>query len=247
MTGRPSAWEPNTACENRSCTRSCGASSYIAISSSTTSRSWSSSENCGANTMSVITASASSTCRSGTREYTTVCSREVAAFSSAPMASKVSAICCASYEREPLNRRCSMKCETPARSSFSSRDPAPIQKPRDTERTLGTFSEITRSPESSSERTYFCTGREYSVGDRLQPAPNSVSGDELEACPVPLGLVERGVGEPEERLRVTGVVGAGRDAVARAHRLELACHAPHDLARIVVVRLREQQRELVAA
>ncbi len=50
-----------------------------------------------------------------------------------------------------------MKCETPARSSFSSREPAPIQKPSDTERTLGTFSEITRSPESSSESTYFCT------------------------------------------------------------------------------------------
>ena len=54
-----------------------------------------------------------------------------------------------------------MKCETPARSSRSSREPAPIQKPSETERTLGTFSEITRSPESSSERTYFCTGRSY--------------------------------------------------------------------------------------
>ena len=54
-----------------------------------------------------------------------------------------------------------MKCETPARSSFSSRDPAPIQKPSDTDRTLGTFSEMTLSPESSSERTYFCTGRSY--------------------------------------------------------------------------------------
>src|SRR5919201_79131 len=54
-----------------------------------------------------------------------------------------------------------MKCETPARSSRSSREPAPIQKPSATERTLGTFSEITRSPESSSERTYFCTGRSY--------------------------------------------------------------------------------------
>src|SRR5437764_15146855 len=50
-----------------------------------------------------------------------------------------------------------MKCETPARSLRSSREPAPIQKPIETERTLGTFSEITRSPESSSERTYFCT------------------------------------------------------------------------------------------
>jgi hypothetical protein len=90
-----------------------------------------------------------------------VCSRDVAAFSSAPIASKVSAISCASYERDPLNRRCSMKWETPARSSRSSREPAPIQKPIATERTLGTRSEMTRSPESSSERTYFCTGRSY--------------------------------------------------------------------------------------
>ena len=51
-----------------------------------------------------------------------------------------------------------MKCETPARSSRSSRDPAPIQKPSAIERTLGTRSDTTRSPESSSERTYFCTG-----------------------------------------------------------------------------------------
>src|SRR5437870_11433516 len=50
-----------------------------------------------------------------------------------------------------------MKCEIPALESVSSREPAPIQKPRATERTLGMRSEITRSPESSSERTYFCT------------------------------------------------------------------------------------------
>ena len=50
-----------------------------------------------------------------------------------------------------------MKCETPAFASVSSREPAPIQKPIATERTLGTRSEITRSPESSSDRTYFCT------------------------------------------------------------------------------------------
>src|SRR5438552_177009 len=50
---------------------------------------------------------------------------------------------------------CSMKCETPAFASVSSRDPAPIQNPIATERTLGTRSEITRSPLSSSEKTYF--------------------------------------------------------------------------------------------
>ena len=50
-----------------------------------------------------------------------------------------------------------MKCDTPARSVRSSREPAPIQKPIATERTLETRSEMTRSPESSSLRTYFCT------------------------------------------------------------------------------------------
>ena len=39
-----------------------------------------------------------------------------------------------------------MKCETPARASGSSREPAPIQKPSATERTPGTRSEMTRSP-----------------------------------------------------------------------------------------------------
>ena len=42
---------------------------------------------------------------------------------------------CAS--RVPLKSRCSMKCETPARASVSSREPVPIQKPSETERTLG--------------------------------------------------------------------------------------------------------------
>src|SRR5262249_34209011 len=50
-----------------------------------------------------------------------------------------------------------MKCETPALASVSSREPAPIQKPIATERTLGTRSEMTRSPVSSSEKTYFWT------------------------------------------------------------------------------------------
>ena len=42
-----------------------------------------------------------------------------------------------------------MKCETPARASVSSREPVPIQKPSDTERTFGTCSEMTRSPVGS--------------------------------------------------------------------------------------------------
>ena len=63
-----------------------------------------------------------------------------------------------------------MKWETPAFASVSSREPAPIQKPSETDRTDGTRSEITRSPASSSERTYFCTGRSYSLGGKTSPA-----------------------------------------------------------------------------
>ncbi len=44
ITGRPSGWSPKTAVESTSWTLSCGSSSYIAISSSTTSRSDSRSE-----------------------------------------------------------------------------------------------------------------------------------------------------------------------------------------------------------
>src|SRR4051794_14378669 len=236
ITGRPSACVPKTDCEKRSCTSSCGVSSYIAISSRTTSRSWSSSANAGAKTMSVITSSASSTCLSGTRAYTTVCSREVAAFSSAPIASKISAICCASYDCEPLNSRCSMKCETPARSSFSSREPAPIQNPSDTERTLGTFSEITRSPLSSSDSTYFCTCGSYrGLRDELDPAAAS------------LRFIQRLVRETEQHLRVSGVVGAARDPEARTQPGRLRGDARDDFARVVLVRFGEHERELVAA
>ena len=59
-----------------------------------------------------------------------------------------------------------MKCETPALASGSSREPAPIQKPSETERTLATRSVITRSPESSSLRTYSCIDRSYSLAGR---------------------------------------------------------------------------------
>ena len=43
-----------------------------------------------------------------------------------------------------------MKCETPARVSGSSRLPAPIQNPIETDRTPGTRSEMMRSPVESS-------------------------------------------------------------------------------------------------
>ena len=67
-------------------------SSSMAISSSTTSRSVSMSAKVGEKTMSAITSSAGSRCRSATRAKTTVLSRDVAAFSSPPSSSKVSAI-----------------------------------------------------------------------------------------------------------------------------------------------------------
>ena len=50
-----------------------------------------------------------------------------------------------------------MKCETPACDSSSSREPAPIQKPSATERTLGTCSVMTRSPVGRVESSYCCT------------------------------------------------------------------------------------------
>ena len=52
-----------------------------------------------------------------------------------------------------------MKCESPDFASVSSREPARIQNPSATDRTPGRRSEMTCSPESSSERTYFCTRR----------------------------------------------------------------------------------------
>ena len=67
ITGRPSGCLPKVASEIRSWTSSCGWSSYIAISSSTTSRSASSSENDGAKTISPIRSSAVSSRSSGTR------------------------------------------------------------------------------------------------------------------------------------------------------------------------------------
>ena len=58
MIGRPSGWPPKTASPSTSKTVSCGSSSYIAISSSTTSRSGSMSRNAGRQTMSAMTSKA---------------------------------------------------------------------------------------------------------------------------------------------------------------------------------------------
>ena len=56
------------------------------------------------------------------------------------------------YRSEPLKSRCSMKCETPPSSTGSSREPAAIQSPRATERTLSMRSVATLRPLSSVER-----------------------------------------------------------------------------------------------
>ncbi len=47
----------------------------------------------------------------------------------------------------PLNKRCSRKWEAPASSSGSSREPAPTQKPTDTERTSAMVSVTRRMPQ----------------------------------------------------------------------------------------------------
>ena len=67
MIGRPSGWPPKTASPSTSKTVSCGSSSYIAISSSTTSRSGSMSLNAGRQTMSAITSKAVGRCWSSIR------------------------------------------------------------------------------------------------------------------------------------------------------------------------------------
>src|SRR4029079_12562130 len=148
-----------------------------------------------------------------------------------------------------------MKCETPARAARSSREPTSIQNPSETERTLATRSVMTRSPESSSLRTTFCTAG-WMVGER--PAGALRAGDEAEHGAVPLRLVQRLVGEAEERLRVVRVLGIRRAPEACAEvggprlsavgqLLEQRFDPRDDLAGVIVGRLRQENRELVAA
>ena len=72
----------------------------------------------------------------------------VPAFTSAPIASKASSISSELKRSVPLKSRCSRKCEIPACSFPSSRDPARIQKPSAIERTEGIASVATLTPES---------------------------------------------------------------------------------------------------
>src|SRR4249919_252983 len=76
-----------------------------------------------------------------------------------------------------------MKCETPAFASGSSRAPAPIQKPSETERTLVSRSVISRSPESSSERTYSCIAQRVLLVDNFQSMTEAVAVGRAESDP----------------------------------------------------------------
>src|SRR5712691_754519 len=103
-----------------------------------------------------------------------------------------------------------MKWEIPALASVSSREPAPIQKPSATERTLGIRSEMTRSPESSSERTYSCTPALSLAGpgDSLGQCRNeSAVGFEQTVDQ----LVDVGQGQLRRRMRIEhgGVIALG--------------------------------------
>ena len=76
----------------------------------------------------------------------------VAALTEAPSPSKRSEISIAEKRAVPLNSRCSRKCETPAWAGVSSREPVRTQSPSATERTEGTSSVTTRTPEPNSVR-----------------------------------------------------------------------------------------------
>src|SRR5689334_23154495 len=128
-----------------------------------------------------------------------------------------------------------MKWETPALASVSSREPAPIQKPMATERTPGTRSEMTRSPESSSERTYFCTGSLLRVGlqEPVHEVVDLLEGELRRRVRVEHGRVV-GVLEPAGERRLDGQlldVDVGADE-GRQLRRQLADGLGGDSSRI---------------
>src|SRR5688572_1600817 len=150
-TSRPSGCSGNTASENSSCTRSPGSSSRMRISSRMTwrSASTSSARNAGSQRMSERMSRPMSRLSSSTRRWNAVYSLVVKAFMSPPTASTASAMARADHRGVPLNRRCSRKCDAPAASGASSREPVPTQKPTVTERTSGMRSVTTVRPLSS--------------------------------------------------------------------------------------------------
>ncbi len=99
--------------------------------------------------MSLITLNAFSRCSSRKCACRTVASLLVAAFTSAPKPSNTWAICSAVSSFVPLNSMCSRKWEMPACSYGSSLDPTRAQNPTATDRTEGSVSLTTWTPESS--------------------------------------------------------------------------------------------------
>ena len=100
-----------------------------------------------------------------------------------------------------------MKCETPARASGSSREPAPTQNPSATERTPGTCSEMTRSPVESSVSSCLDTGGSYpsspvaacSRGSRPGSCSHSLRGSMGSSSPQTRPTPWRPHQQPKER------------------------------------------------
>src|SRR5690625_2433179 len=126
----------------------------MAISSRITPRSMSTSSDDSAElvTMSQSTLIANDRSESITRAWKQVSSREVNAFISPPTDSSAAEISTAERFAVPLNNRCSRKCDAPASSGGSSRDPTPTQMPIVAERTPGIASVTTRKPPGRTVR-----------------------------------------------------------------------------------------------
>src|SRR3954447_25958569 len=157
--------------------------------------------------MSAITSKALSRCWSRKREYTEVVSLPVPALISAPSPSKIWSISVELKRAVPLNSRCSRKCEIPACSTVSLRDPTRIQKPSATERTEGSSSVTTRTPEPSS--VSWCPS--VWLIDRLAPVSAMIA-----AAAVPATVTS-----PAATAARAAVAAAARATIARAHGGEL--------------------------
>ena len=180
ITARPSGCEPNIALPSRSKTRSCGSSSYIAISSSTTSRSASSSPKRGqpdhlAHHVERPLEVAVEHARVERRGLLVGAGVDLRAHRVEDLVDLLradSARC-----RGTACARADARC--PPRPRPRSTEPVAIQKPSATERTLGTRSVTTRTPESSVVIRCSSLTPERSIGRsrpwRGRPEPRSPS------------------------------------------------------------------------
>src|SRR5215211_849159 len=201
----------------------------MAISSITTCRSESTSAHAGRSTMSAITSSARSRWRSRKRAYTEVVSLLVPALISAPIASKISSISVEPKLRLPLNSRCSMKCESPAWPSASSREPAPTHRPSAIERTPGIASVTTRTPASSSVRRW-----------RSSFTRRTSARQGARACGAPAGSIA-----PLAAMVPTAAVAAPPVAAARAAASPISAPATAAVAAAAAAVTGADARELV--